>query len=151
MPILAGITVIDSVAVTDIEALLAAIAPDRELHEPGKYFRKGTVELPCVDPLSDHANNVGAATWLVAALAVRMGRVEPVQDSGPVQEIMDQGIDRDQLYANLQPVGANVASADQDPRQRHGQHLVGNAINVAQWLNQVIGRLRQRSRIGLVI
>jgi hypothetical protein len=35
MPVFASMPVIEPVAVADVEALLAAIAPDRELHEPG--------------------------------------------------------------------------------------------------------------------
>ena len=36
MPVLAPVPVIDPVAVADVEALLAAILPDGELHEPGR-------------------------------------------------------------------------------------------------------------------
>jgi hypothetical protein len=32
-----------------------------------------------------------------------VGGVEPGQDPGSVQEIVDQGIDRDQLYADFEP------------------------------------------------
>ena len=49
MPVLAPMPVIDPVAVADVEALLAAIPPDRELHEPGKDLREAAVELPSVD------------------------------------------------------------------------------------------------------
>jgi hypothetical protein len=57
MPVLAPIPVIDPVAVADVEALLAAIPPDRELHELGKYLRKGAIELPGVDFAGDRAND----------------------------------------------------------------------------------------------
>jgi hypothetical protein len=36
--------VIDPVAVADIEATLAAVPPDRELHEPGKGVREPRIE-----------------------------------------------------------------------------------------------------------
>ena len=49
MPVLAPIPVIEPVAVADVEALLAAIPPDRELYEPGEDLREGTIELPSVD------------------------------------------------------------------------------------------------------
>jgi hypothetical protein len=49
VPILAPVPVIKPIAVADIEARLAAIAPDAELHEPGKDLGKAPVELPCVD------------------------------------------------------------------------------------------------------
>jgi hypothetical protein len=102
MPVLAPIPVIEPVAVADVEALLAAIPPDRELHEPGKYLRKGAIELPGVDPAGNQPDNVGAAAWPVAAGPVGMGGLEPAQDPGPVQEIVDQGIDRDQVHADFQ-------------------------------------------------
>ena len=68
-----------------------------------------------------------------------------------MQEVVDQGIDRDQVHADLQPFGANVSRADQDAGQRHRQHLVGNAVDVAQWLNQSHAHLRQRVCGALVV
>jgi hypothetical protein len=65
--------VIDSIAVADVEALLAAVAPDRELHESRKYLWKGPFELPSVDPLGDQTNDVGTPARLVAAWTVGMG------------------------------------------------------------------------------
>ena len=102
MPVLAPMPVINPVTVADVEALLAAILPDRELHEPGKDRRESAVELPSVDLAGDQPHNVGAAAWPVAAGSVGMGGLEPGQDPGPVQEIVDQGIDGDQLHANFQ-------------------------------------------------
>ena len=72
-----------------------------------------------------------------------MGCLEPAQDPGPVQKIVDQGIDRDQLHADFEPLRANVSGADQNTGQRHCQHLVGNAVDIAQWFNQGIARLCQ--------
>ena len=60
-----------------------------------------------------------------------------------MQKIVDQGIDRNQVHTDLQPLGANLSRANQDPRQRHRQHPVGNAVDVAQWLNQSRAHLRQ--------
>ena len=53
-----------------------------------------------------------------------------------MQEIVDQGIDRNQVHADFQPPRANVSGADQNAGQGHGQHLVGNAVDIAQRLNQ---------------
>ena len=151
MPVLAPIPVIEPIAVADVEALLAAIPPDRELYEPGEDLREGTVELPGVDLAGNQPDNVGAAAWPVAAGPVWMASLEPAQDPGPVQEIVDQGIDRNQVHTDLQPLGANVSRADQDAGQRHRQHLVGNAVDVAQWLNQSRAHLRQRVCGALVV
>jgi hypothetical protein len=88
MPILAAMPVIDPVAVANVKALLAA-APDPELDEPGEDRRETAVELPSVDLLGDQPNDIGAATWPVATGTVGMGSLEPGQDPGPMQEIVD--------------------------------------------------------------
>ena len=106
----------------------------------------GSCGLNCtsVDLAGDQPDNdFGAAAWPVTAGAVRMGSLEPGQDPGPVQEIVDQGIDRDQVHADFQPPRANVSGADQNAGHRHGQDLVGNAVDVAQRLDQANARLRQ--------
>jgi hypothetical protein len=41
-----ALDIIDAIAVEDIEAALAAVSPDRVLHEPGKSLRKRWIELP---------------------------------------------------------------------------------------------------------
>jgi len=87
--------VINSVAIANAEALLAAIAPDCELHEPRKYLWKGPVELPSVDPLGNQANDIGTAARQVTAGTVGVAGFEPPQDSSSMQKIMDQGIDGD--------------------------------------------------------
>ena len=82
--------------------------------------------------LGSTGNDFGAAAWPVTAGAVRVGSLEPRQDPSPVQKIVDQGIDRNQVHTDLQPPRANVSGADQNAGQRHRQHLVGNAVDVAQ-------------------
>ena len=151
MPVLVPMPVVEPIAVADVEALLAAIAPDRELHEPGEDLRETTAELTSVDFAGNQPDNVGAAAWPVTAGPVGMGGLEPGQDPGPVQEIVDQGIDRNQVHTGLQPLGANIGGTDQNAREGHGQHLVRNAIDIAQRLNQGIARLRQGVwSVGLV-
>ena len=80
-----------------------------------------------------------------------MGSLEPSQDPGPVQEIVDQGIDRDQVHADFQPPRANVSGADQNAGQGHGQHLVGNAVDIAQRFNQGLADLRSAGLAALVV
>ena len=53
-----------------------------------------------------------------------------------MQEIVDQRINRNQVHADFQPPRANVSGADQNAGQGHGQHLVGNAVDIAQRFNQ---------------
>jgi hypothetical protein len=99
--VLAPVPVIEAVAVANVEALLAAIPPNGELHEPGQEGKERWIERTCVDLAGNAGNDIGTATWPVAADAIRVGGLEPSQDPGPVQEIVDQGIDRDQLHADF--------------------------------------------------
>jgi hypothetical protein len=149
--VLAPVPVIEAVAVANVEALLAAIPPNGELYEPGKYLREGAVELPSIDPLGDQANDVGATARPVTIQAVRMGGFEPVQDTGSVQKVVYQGVNGDHARADFEPFGANVSSADQNTGQRHSEHLVGNPVDIAHWFNQSIACLRQGVWRGLVV
>ena len=54
MPVLAPMPVIEPVAVANVEALLAAIAPDRELDEPRENGREGRIERTGVDLAGQH-------------------------------------------------------------------------------------------------
>ena len=144
MPVLAAMPVIDPVAIADVEALLAAVLPNRVLHEPREVGGEGAIEHTGVDFSGNAGNDIGAAAWPVAARAVRMGCLEPAQDPGPVQKIVDQGIDGDQLHADFEPLGADSSGADQNAGQRHCQDLVRNAVDIAQRLDQGSARLCQR-------
>ena len=117
---MAPMLVIEPIAVADVEALLAAIAPDCELHEPWEDLPEGAVEAPSVDFAGDQPNDIRAAAWPVTAGPVGMGSPEPTQDPGAVQKVMDQGIDRDQVHADFQPPGANLSGANQNVGQRQG-------------------------------
>jgi hypothetical protein len=94
--IVTAFPVVNLIAVADVEALLGAVPPDRVLNEPRERRWEPAVELPGVDPLGDRFDDVGAAAWPVAGDAIRVVGPEPVQDPGPVQEIVHQGVDRDQ-------------------------------------------------------
>jgi hypothetical protein len=118
------LTIVDAIAVADVEAGLGAIPPDRVLDEPGKGRGKFGVEFPGVNLVGNQAKNPGAAGWAITPGAVRVVGQEPGQDSGPDQEVVDQRVDRDHPGSNGDPVRPVVGRADQDRRQRHGQDLV---------------------------
>jgi hypothetical protein len=91
----AAAAVIDAIAVANVEATLGAIPPDRVLDEPGKGLWKRRIELPRVDPVGHSLNNVSTAAGPVAGRAIRVVRVEPGQDAGPVHQVVHQRVDRD--------------------------------------------------------
>jgi hypothetical protein len=63
------------------------------------------IELPGIDPLGYSCNNVGAAAGPVASRTVLVLRLEPPQDPGPVQKVMNQRVDGDHAAADLGPEG----------------------------------------------
>ena len=103
MAILAALAVVDAVAVARVEIALRAVAPDGVLHEPRKDFGKASVELTRIDGRGDRANDVGAASGLVTAGAIRVDSIKPVQDAGAVQEIVHQRVDGDHAGGDFGP------------------------------------------------
>jgi hypothetical protein len=97
--IAAAFPVINLIAVANVEALLGAVPPDRILNEPWKRPGKTAVELPGVDLLGDRLDDVGAAARPVTREAIGVVGSEPVQNAGPMQEIVHQGVDRDHAAA----------------------------------------------------
>src|ERR1700683_2075961 len=134
--VVARLSIIDAIAVADAEAVLSAEPPDGVLHEPGERGREGRIEGSGVNLVGDAANNVGALSWLIAGGPVAMLGAAPGKDAGPMQEIVHQGIDRDHAAADLAPEIVTLWGGQQDARQRHGQHLVGYAVNLSQRLDQ---------------
>jgi hypothetical protein len=132
MAVAAPALVDDPIAVADTEAILGAVAPDRTLHEPRKRLGEGSVELPCVDLGREETEDVSAPAGLIAPVAVRMASIQPPQDPGSVQEIMDQRVYCHERRADFKPERPLVAGAEQDRRQRHRQDLVRNAVDVPQ-------------------
>jgi hypothetical protein len=113
-----------------------AVSPDRKLNEPRKRWRKPAVELGGVDLLGDDIDDFSAAAWPVAADAVGVVRSEPVQDPGPVQEIVHERVDHDHAATDLVPPVPSAGRAEKQARPRHQHHFVGNAVDLFQRLNQ---------------
>jgi hypothetical protein len=59
--IFAWFSIIDLIAVANVEPLLRAVPPDRVLHEPRKRRRKPPVELAGIDLAGDGLDDLGAA------------------------------------------------------------------------------------------
>ena len=66
----ARLPIINPIAITDVEARLGAVPPDRVLDEPRKRLRKPGIELPGIDPLRHSIYNVGAAASPIAGCTV---------------------------------------------------------------------------------
>src|SRR5438034_5126167 len=109
-----SISIIDAVAVADIEAALGAIPPDRVLNEPRKDRRERGVEGPGIDLFGHGFNDVGAAAAPVAGRAIGVIGVEPVQDAGAVQKIVNEGVDGDHAGADLSRILLGAPSRMED-------------------------------------
>jgi hypothetical protein len=103
MPVVATGVVVDAIAVAKVEAVLGAVPPDRALYEPWESRRVGRIELARVDAGRQQAENAGAPFGPVASVSVRVAGVETPQDPGPVQEIVDQGVDGHEGSAGFNP------------------------------------------------
>ena len=115
----ATFSIIDLIAVADVETLLGAVSPDRVLNEPRERPGEPAVELPRVDLLSDRLDDFGAAARPVTADPIGVVGPKPVQDAGPVQEIVHQSVDRDHAAADLAPeIGRTGPSSALCPRRR---------------------------------
>src|SRR5664280_433136 len=136
MPILAGVAVVNMVAVANVQIALGAVPPDRELHEPRKGLRECSVERPGVDPGRNRPDDVGTAIWPVAGGPIRMVGAEPVQNAGAVQEVVYQSVDGDHAGADFGP--QRLAAGEQQAGQRHHHDFVEHAIDLAQWCDQAL-------------
>jgi hypothetical protein len=149
--IAARLAIIDTIAVADIEAVLRAIPPDRMLDEPRKRPREGRIELPGVDLPGDRFNDAGTAARPVAGHAIGVVGIEPVEDPGPNQEIMHQGVDGDHAGANLDPDRQILRRGEQKAGQGHGQDLVGDAVDLPQWSYQGFPQVGEPIGAGWVV
>ena len=66
----ARLSIIDPIAVADVEAGLGAVPPDRVLDEPRERLREPGIELPGIDPMGHGLYNVRAAASLVAGCTI---------------------------------------------------------------------------------
>ena len=117
-------SIIDLVSVADVKTVLAAVPPDCVLDKPGKHFRKEWIELPGIDVLRDNLNNFGAAAGPVASDSVLVVRLEPSQDPGAVQKVVNQCVDGDHAAADFDPQPHPFRSAEQNAGQGHREDLV---------------------------
>jgi hypothetical protein len=120
--------IIDLIAITNVEARLGAVPPDGMLDEP--------VDLAGIDPRGNGKQSVGAAAWVVAANAIRVGRRKPIEDASAMQEVVDESVDDDNRRPDVEPAGASRASPDQQPSQGHANGLIGDPIDILQRANE---------------
>ena len=100
---LARFSVVDAVAVAEIETVGGAKPPNGVLNEPRKIARKVPVKGSGVDPLREVFDEVGTAALGVAASAILVCRATGVENAGSVQKVMNQRIDGNHVRAGLKP------------------------------------------------
>ncbi len=102
---LAGFSVVNSIAVAQIQAVGRAKPPDRVLHKPRKCGREFWVEGAGVNSTGNGSDDLGAATSGVAGSAIDVGRAASFQNAGAVQKIVHEGVDGHHGLAGLEPDG----------------------------------------------
>ena len=132
IPVLARGVVVDLIAVANGEAGFGAIPPDRALHEPRKRRRERWIELAGVDVGGKEMENFSTSSRPVASIPVWVVSSQPVEDPGSVQEIVDEGVDSHKGRADFDPQRPSAAGCQQQVRQPHRQHLVGDAVHVPE-------------------
>jgi hypothetical protein len=100
--------------------------------KPRKRLGQCRVEGPGVDLVGHSPNNVGATARAVTSWTVRVVGVEPGQDAGAVQEVVDQSVNCNHAGADLEPAWPTTTASNQNRRQHHHQDLVGNGIDMPE-------------------
>jgi hypothetical protein len=108
--------VVDPIAVANGKAVLGAVGPDGMLHEPRKHLRKGGIEGSGINLGSNRLKNVAAPSGLIASRSVRVVSAEPPQDAGPVQKVVNQGVDHNKACTDFEPAGPALPR----PEEQHG-------------------------------
>jgi hypothetical protein len=127
---LAPLAIIDAVAVANIQPFLGAESPDRILHETGEVTWERFVEFFRVYPARDLLDNFCTAILVVAARAIWVLGIAPRKNSRPMKEFVNQGVDGDHAATGFVPMRSGVRRREQNHRERHAKHFVGNAIDV---------------------
>ncbi len=148
---LARCAIIDAVAVAKVEAALSAEAPNRHLHEAGEHGRAARVQHACVDGLSRLLDQVGAATWRIAAGAINVLNPVFMKDASTMHPVMNERVDGDHRGSGRDPALASRISAQQNVGEGHRQHLIGDALNPAQRFQQGCSHLLDATESGWVI
>ena len=69
---LAGLPVVNSVAVAQVQAVACAKPPDGVLYKPREPLRKYVVQGARIDTAGHGPDDLGAATWAVTSSAISM-------------------------------------------------------------------------------
>jgi hypothetical protein len=74
----------------------------------GKWAGRGGIELPAVNPAREVLYHPKAAILSVAPGPIGMVELIVVEDSGPVEEVVDQAVDGNQVESHSMVVPARV-------------------------------------------
>ena len=116
---LARFSVVNSVAVAQIQAIGSAKTPDRVLHEPRKCRREFWVKRARVNAVCDGSYDLGAAAAGITGRAIGVRDTAVFQNAGAMQEIVDQRVYCDHGFTGLEPYRPLAACPDQQAGQRH--------------------------------
>ena len=114
----AGHSIVDIIAITDVEARSRAIAPNGVLHETREDFGEALIELAGVDLGRDLADDADTALGAVTRRAIGVLGIEAAQNTGSVEKIVHQPIDRNHPRSDLGPARPMLACTKQQIGER---------------------------------
>lgn len=117
---LAGVAL---VAVANVFAVFGAIGPYVVLNEPGKVGWKGGIELPAVNAVGQVLYHPHTPLFRVAARSIGMVELAAIQNSGPVQEVVNQAVDGNHVKPHLAVVPAGQEQAGQGHVSEFGANI----------------------------
>lgn len=100
---LAGFSIVNSVAVAEIQTIGRAQTPDRVLRESCKLSWERGVNGACVDPIGDGSDDFGATALPITGGTVSMRLAAVIKNTRPKEKVMDEGIDSDHRLAGIEP------------------------------------------------
>lgn len=120
------------------------------LNEPGKIGREGRIELPAVNPVGEVLYHPQTPVGGVAPGPVGVVELVAVQNPGPVEEVVDEGIDRNHVGPDLAVVPTGV-SRQEETRQGHVGELRADIRNGADFPDEAVEEGADRTTSGVAL
>jgi hypothetical protein len=102
--VLAALAIVYLVSVANIELAIRAVTPDSFLDETREIRWEIAIKGSRVNEGRKQVQDVNTFACLVALWSVAMVRVQAVENSGALKEVMDKAVDDNDLGADITPL-----------------------------------------------